>query len=304
LAQLTRHLEETEAEVAAAAPSVPLATGDLLRPLGEDARAVREDLVVLGEVPPASLLEEIPLSADYGSIQAIFAALVTQSMLLVGEDDPLQRAYRANDVADRLAAAVHLASARNDSRTATEMNRLLGEVVKRGVEANLTRAQRDSPEDSQLAELGKFSARAAHATAALERTLADHPNPDSPTLRRELDTARHNYGKDLEKALKEIDKVLKKLTHEKKGKGPKPGPKANEIKGTIVELNPATGMLTLLLKDRKTNEPATFKVADGARIRAGPRTLTFADLVPGQSIKATLRDGQTLTEIKIEKKDD
>jgi hypothetical protein len=117
------------------------------------------------------------------------------------------------------------------------------------------------------------------------------------------EAARHGHVKDLEKALKELEKSLKHLKNDKKASG-KPGLKHGELKGVILAVDEQTRTLTLRVKDKGMEWEAAYILSADVRLRWGSTTLKLADLKRGQFIKATLRDRNTLAEIKLEKKPD
>jgi tetratricopeptide (TPR) repeat protein len=220
LPPLARHLRQTESEVEQAAKESPLLIADLLRPMGAAARDVSGLLLADQEpIPPPERGRSLLTGDGLGTSHTVLVALVAQSLLLAGESDALRRAYYCNDVADHLALAVQMASARGDTEQATRLGKYLGDIMDRGVSGNLNRVRVEEPDDPRLAELARVIQRAARAVEALEKDLAINPS--------HTQASRYGHAKDLERALKELEKALREATREKKD-GPKKSPKEKD----------------------------------------------------------------------------
>jgi hypothetical protein len=286
-AVLLAQLRQTEAEVEELVRQMPPAVADFLRPIGEAAgNAARQ--VAAGDPSPGPD-ELLRLPAGLASSRALLALLVTQSLLLAEEDDPLQRACHCNDMADQFWLALTLASTRRDTDRAQQLGKHLEAIMARGVSANLDRLQ--ASDDPRVFQLKQVIQRVQRFTASLETSLAVPPgNPAA-------EEARYEQIKNLEKTLKDLERSLRDAS-----KGRPPG-KPPEYRGTVKSFDAAKGQLLVLVRDRGKEFEMTFRLAADVKVRGpGPQERTLADVVPGGSVRLLLREGNLVSEVRVDNK--
>jgi hypothetical protein len=206
---LLQKLQETEASVEQTAAAARPAVGDFIRPLGLTARAGSKGLLDLQE--PLLPDWRTPPPAPPGTPQALLSALVVHGLLLAEEDDPLRRADYCGDMANHMVQAIVLASARGDQDSATRLGKQLGSVLDRGVTPNLGRFQAKDPQDPNLAELKQLIEKLVPAIQALEQGVDSgefkpHKGGGPPWA-----DPNHAQIRDLDRAIKDFQKVLKKV---------------------------------------------------------------------------------------------
>lgn len=284
LSRLTEQMQKAEAEVNQVAQEMPTHLADFLKPLTRAARQAAAQLTQDADPEPA--FEPLPrLTAASGNARALVAMLVSHSLLLVEEDDPLQRASYCGDVADQLTVALLLASSGGDNERAGRLGKHLEAVVNRGVGENLNRLQASN--DPRAAVLQQVIGRVNRLVAALEQSLAAGQSPE---------TAGYDQAKALEHELKDLEKALREA-------GKPKGPGKLEARGTVRSIDPATGRLVLLAKDKGKEFELTLLFPTDVKVRGpGPLERSLSEIMTGTAIRATLRDGGHITEIRIEGK--
>jgi hypothetical protein len=294
-------LQETGADVEQAARGRSLVVADFLEPMRATAAEAARRLEMEDD-PGAEDAEPPPAFAGgAGSPRALLALLVTQGLLLAEEADPLRRAYYCYDLADQLALASLLASARGDRDRAARLGRHLSEVVDQGAGANLARLRQESPQDPRLRDLEEVIRRARRTVDALDKSLPPRAIEARVTL--PPDDPRYDQAKDLEKSLKELQKALKEITKEKQGPPPhaKGGSKFKEVEGVVRSADAAKGLLVLSVKEKGRESELTLPVSPDVKITGGSNAVTIADLKPGTRVEVKVRDG-TAAEIRFDGK--
>jgi hypothetical protein len=301
LPSLLKELETTQAEVDQTARTTVPPVADFLRPLSLSAETASRELRAGAEIlPEPNPSRPARLAAGPGSAHALLAVLVTQGLLLAEEDDPLRRAYCCNAVADEFSQALLLASTRGDAARASQLGKHLESVIDRGVSGNLKRVTaEDAP---HLSELRQVIQRANRAVDALETGLARRA-PDGRS-RLSLDASSYTQVKDLEKALKDLEKALRTASTERKDKGKGKGKhKGKDIKASVYAVDPASGTISLLLRDKEAEgDKLTTRLGTGARIHQGANEISLADLKPGTAVKISFGEGNLIVDMKVEGK--
>jgi hypothetical protein len=186
LAPVVQQLEEAEtAAKRFAAETLPTA-GDSLRSMGESAR---QTIQVLQSDPQAAPELMQPARADTSG--ALLNALVMNGLFLAETDDPLRRADYCSDMAHHLVQTILQASAKGNTDDASNLGKYLGELLDRGVAANLDRVPASELVGPRLLEWEKVGQRASAASAALQRNLERAPAPAQAGLQRAMEASKH-----------------------------------------------------------------------------------------------------------------
>lgn len=164
---IVRKLRSTDEEVRLLARnSLPVVAG-MLKPIGNAARE-SSNLLEAGRSAEEIIFPETSL----GSSTPLLVSLVLQGLKLADENDPLRRADLCSELALFLAPNVVLLSARGDEQLAGEMGACLGELLDRGVEKNLGRAESADAKGSRLEESQAVRGRSEQAVVILEQNLS------------------------------------------------------------------------------------------------------------------------------------
>ncbi|MFN4261907.1 MAG: hypothetical protein ACK4RK_21715 [Gemmataceae bacterium] len=302
LDELTIQLRGTESEMVQLTEQAPLVVADFLQPMGEAARDVSWQLSRPDPAAAPAAEPSLTVAAVPGTTQAVLVGLVLHGLALAEEDerDYLLRAAYCSDVADQLHLAMLMAAARGDQEEAAQWSKYLSDVMDRGVRDNLAKGQHQTPEDPQLAEITRLTRQATQAVHVLKKDLAPAAPLTPPGLRRVFDVKHLPEAKTLDKALKDLGKALRDALRDKKSSPP---PKGKEVKGVVQSVDVRDRTIVLLVRDKGHTFEAAYQVTASARIRAGPRDYTLADLLPGSHIKGTLANDTSLSEIKWERKE-
>jgi hypothetical protein len=275
-ARVGDQLRQGKSDVEKTALQLPPALADLLRPLADSADQTAQQLSSPPPAAPAAP-DPFPTVTASGTSRDLIALVVAQSVFLVEEDDPLQRALVCNDVADRFSLAIRMASGGGDTDRAVKLGKQLDGIIDRGVNANLSRLPAGDP---RVAELNRVVDR-------VRQLLAGLPAPAGGTI---------PYGqvKDLEHSLKEMEKALREI-----GKGK--GDPHREIRGVVQSFDKSSGRLAMLVKDKGKEFEASFTLPADARIWGpGPRQRTLADLIPGARIRIIPREPGIVGELRVD----
>src|SRR5205807_1487309 len=117
------------------------------------------------EPPPPA---ELPPAAD--GRRDLLGLLVAQGLRRAEDDDPLCRADYCADIGDSLAQTILLADG-PDAEEAGNLGRQLGDVLDRGVAANLRQVDTGEDDAERLAEFRRVSERGSRAVAVLRQKL-------------------------------------------------------------------------------------------------------------------------------------
>jgi hypothetical protein len=152
--------------------------------------AARGAISVLRGGPEAKspLQEEWPRAP--GGKRDLVGLLAMQGLLLAEEEDPLRRADYCADIGDHLAKTILLAAA-PDAEQAGSLGKHLGEVLDRGVAANLRQVEMEEGDDERQAEFQRVSERGSRAVGVLQQKLEQAPAAARPGLERALEASRH-----------------------------------------------------------------------------------------------------------------
>jgi hypothetical protein len=287
LAFLAKQLRQAGAELEQTAQDLPPALAELLRPFGAATEATARQMLA-GPSPDTGLEGEklSTVTAGLGTSRDLVTALVAYSLLLIEEDDPLQRAWYCNEVADQFSRALLIASTQKDQDRALKLGKQIEQIVDRGVNANLSRLQATG--DPRLAELNHVMERVRRALAAVDAGV----RPAGP------EAIPFAQVKDLEHTLKDLEKALRDLNKDKPPGKPE-GHK--EIRGVIKSFDAANGQLLLLVKDKGKEFDMSFTLPADARISGpGPKQRSLADLVAGARVRVLLRDPGTVGELRVD----
>jgi hypothetical protein len=284
LASLTQQLRQSEAEVRQVVQEMPPNVADFLKPMTTTVQHAAQ--LLANDIESDLRGEPLPrLTVGSGNSRMLVAMLVTQSLLLAEEDDPLQRASYCGDVADQLTVALLLASSGGDSERASRLGKHLEAVVNRGVGENLNRLQASN--DPRAAVLQQVIGRVNRLVSSLEKSLA---------AGQALEAAGYDQAKALEHELKELEKALREA-------GKPKGPGKPEMRGTVRSIDTKAGRLVLLAKEKGKEFEMTLSFPADVKVRGpGPQERSLLEVAPGVQIRATLRDGSTITEVRIESK--
>jgi hypothetical protein len=192
LPPVVKQLQETAETADRIAEEAPADLRNSLRAMGSAAREASQLLMTdrsPARPPPSGWVS--PGAVRQGTPRALLGALVMQGLRLAETDDPLRRADCCSDIADNLVQTILVASATGDTEQASWLGKHLGEVMDRGVERNLARAQVIDAEGARKAEVERVSQRSAQATAALERNLERAPAAARAGLQRALEASGH-----------------------------------------------------------------------------------------------------------------
>jgi hypothetical protein len=288
LAPLAQALRGGQAEVEQATQQLPPALADLLRPLGVTAETGARQLSAAESLPAEP--DPVPaLAANLGTARDLVAFVVSQSLLLAEEDDPLQRAWHCNHLADQFSLALVMASSRGDRDRALTLGKHVGDIMDRGVTANLNQLQASG--DPRLAELNQVIGRVRKLVATIDASLTPMPGgPASPAIPYEQVKSLEHTLKDLEKSLREI------------GKEPgKPADPKREIRGVVKSFSAEGRQLVLAVKEKGKDFDMTFHVpADVKLWGPGPKQRSLSDLVPNARVRVVPREGNTIGELRVD----
>jgi hypothetical protein len=140
-----------------------------------------------------------------GGPRDLLETLVVQGLGLAEEDDPVKRADRGLDVADRLAQSIAESSESNDGDGAALLSDCLAEVRDRAVQGNLDRAAAAELDAARRQEFERVRRRADQAGDALEKVLNRAPPAARPGLTRALEAARDGPPGDDDNGIKDKD---------------------------------------------------------------------------------------------------
>lgn len=284
IARLTQQLHRSEAEVRQVVQEMPPNVADFLKPMTATVQNAAQ--LLANDIESDLRGEPLPRpTMGSGNSRMLVAMLVTQSLLLAEEDDPLQRASYCGDVADQLTVALLLASSGGDSERASRLGKHLEAVVNRGVGENLSRLQASN--DPRAAALQQVIGRVSQLVSSLEKNLASG---------QALETSGYGQTKALEHELKELEKALREA-------GKPKGPGKPELRGVVRSIDAQGGRLVLLAKEKGKEFEVDLSFSADVKVRGpGPQERSLAEVFSGTAIRATLRDGGHITEIRIENK--
>jgi len=116
----------------------------------------------------------------------LLLVLIAESLLVVGEDDPVRRAGHSSRIADSLAKTI-VAKGAADPQEAARLGENLGAVVNRGVMSNLEQADPEEFDEEQKKEAEQVRKRAGDAVAAVKENLPRLPEAAREGLERALE---------------------------------------------------------------------------------------------------------------------
>src|SRR5262245_27359609 len=129
----------------------------------------------------------------------LLRVLVAESLLVVGEDDPVRRAGHSSRVADSLAKTIVEKGDTTDPQEAARLGEKLGAVVNRGVMSNLDQADPEDLDEEQKKEAEQVRKRAGDAVDAIKQNRPRVPEEARQGLERALEGKRpekpHGHGK-------------------------------------------------------------------------------------------------------------
>jgi hypothetical protein len=161
-------------------------------PLGLMARTAREAVRVLGTDPSRARLTrpeaEPPVAL---ASRQLLCVLVSQSLLVSTEDDPVRRAEHVTRVADTLAHEILERAPTADTEEAARLGQSLEAVVDRAVGGNLEQVDPGELNEGQRKQAAQVRDRAGAALATVKQNLARMPEP----ARRGLERAFENPHK-------------------------------------------------------------------------------------------------------------
>ena len=156
---------------------------------------------------------DVPRTVGAAAARAgLLRTVVTQSLRVADQEDPLQRAASCNDIAADLARAIAQATARGDTDEAVRLGRYLNKVLGRGVAPNVEQLDPADLAGGRQLEWQAVGKQLDDLITAIEKDLKG-PVPPSAPLRRVLDDSRRD--------LEDIWDFAKGKGKAKKGKGKK-----------------------------------------------------------------------------------
>lgn len=178
--QIALALEERAASTEAAALPLGPAESRHLQAMSTVSRQTAQALLADRE-PPALPAWQPPADLDHS--RGLLGALVWNGIRLAGEDDPLRRADYCTDIADSLLQSLLAATAAGSPNAASTLGQRMGDVMDRGVAANLSLVESAQPDPQRQAELDRLRNR---NEAALDEAIKKGP----PGLQKALEESK------------------------------------------------------------------------------------------------------------------
>jgi hypothetical protein len=191
VAAVENQLRDTASASESAARDAAPAAQDALRTL--KAAALAATALLRGERPPADDLPPLQIPLVSGSTRDLVGLLVAEGVRLAEEGDPLRRADYCLDLGDQLVQTILQVAAASDAEEARLLGEHLGDVLARGVAANLKRAEVEG-DARRLAEYQRLGERGVKVAAVLRQKLDQAPRRSRIGLERAVEAARRGFA--------------------------------------------------------------------------------------------------------------